>query len=369
MVRCVAAPAAAPFIGSMSEKNISASEKIAAAEDLLMAARRGNRAAFAEILQPIRRELRAFTYRMLGSCQDAEDALQETSLKAWHALANYQEQSSFRAWMYRIATPVCLELLRTKPKRMVPREVGPAGQPGPPSGEPRSDIAWLDPFPDSFLPPEADPARALQLRQSVRLGLVRAMQVLPPKQRAALILHDVLDWNAAEVAAMVEITEVAVNSALVRGRATLAELGEATDAVTPEAGARLETQAAAAAAELVRAWERGDFTALTALLTSQVTLSMPPWAYWLDGRKAVSAAFTDAGTWQGAPRPGRYRMVATAMNGQPAALAYVLDEASGRHALACLTALGLDGDGRIAELSVYAQPAQLTAWGFPPQLA
>jgi RNA polymerase sigma-70 factor (ECF subfamily) len=176
-------------------------EKIDAA--LLAAAKGGDEAAFRGLVEPLTRELSVYAYRMLGGYQDAEDALQETRLKAWRHLASYEPTGSFRAWVYRIATNTCLDLLRQRQRRVLPQDVGPSVAPGPPMTAPREDISWLEPYPDTLLPATASPEQTLRLHESVRLAFVRAMQVLPPRQRAALILHDVLDFGVSDVAATV----------------------------------------------------------------------------------------------------------------------------------------------------------------------
>lgn len=325
------------------------------------AARTGDERAFRELLEPLDRELQVYAYRMLGGFQDAEDALQEARLKAWRALESFEPRASFRAWMYRIVTNTCLDMLRTRRRRLLPRDVSPSTAPGPPPTEMRSDIAWLEPYPDSLLPATPDPEAALLLRESVRLALIKALQVLPPRQRAALILHDVLDWSAVEVAKMLETTVPAVNSALQRARAGIARSNVSASGTSPaEAEAKV-------LARFVRAWETGNFDDLVLMLAADAIMSMPPWVYWLDGREAVMASMTSPGTWDGTPRPGRYRLVATTMNGQPAALAYLRGE-DGRYASLCLTVLTLDGRACISELTVFVLPEHFTAWGFPTTL-
>jgi RNA polymerase sigma-70 factor (ECF subfamily) len=169
---------------------------------LVEAAKGGDETAFRELIEPLARELGAYAYRMLGAFQDAEDALQETRIKAWRHLSTYEPHASFRAWVYRIATNTCLDMLRKEQRRVLPRDVGPSVEPGPPATEMRSDIPWLEPYPDALLPVAADPEATLRLHESVRLALVRAMQVLPARQRAALVLHDVLDFGVDEIAAI-----------------------------------------------------------------------------------------------------------------------------------------------------------------------
>jgi RNA polymerase sigma-70 factor (ECF subfamily) len=191
----------------------------------------------------------------------------------------------------------------------------------------------------------------------------RAPCAASPRQRAALILHDVLDWPTGEVAAMLETTAPAIHSALQRARATLTV--REVDAARSEGR---EAQEAEAVARLVRAWETGNFAQLVAMLAEDAILSMPPWIYWLAGREAIAAGFHSPETWGGEPRAGHFRLVPTAMNGQPAALAYVRGD-DGRHVAVCLTVLTLDPAGRISELTTFVLPTCFTAWGYPATLA
>jgi RNA polymerase sigma-70 factor (ECF subfamily) len=335
---------------------------------LVSAARSGDEAAFRALIEPLSRELSAYSYRLLGGYQEAEDALQETRLKAWRHLEAYEPSASFRAWVYRIATNTCLDLLRQRQRRLLPPDVGPPVAPGPPTTEPRADIAWLEPYPDSLLPATATPEETLRLHESVRLAFVRAIQVLPPRQRAALILHDVLDFSVNDVAALLETTVAAINSALQRARASIerapSDLSEDSGTTTFE---RLEAQKAETVSRFVRAWESGDFSQLVSLLTEDATLTMPPWVYWLDGRDAVVATLQSPGTWDGQPRPGRYRIFPCAMNGQPAALAYVRF-GEGPYVPVCMTVMGLTPDGRIRTMDTFVLPKHFAAWGFPATL-
>jgi RNA polymerase sigma-70 factor (ECF subfamily) len=331
-------------------------------EGLVAAARGGDEQAFRALIEPLGRELHAYAYRMLGGFHDADDALQESRLKAWRALATYEPRASFRAWMYRIVTNTCLDLLKLRSRRVLPQDVSPAVAPGPPTTAPRTDIAWLEPYPDALLPATPDPEQAARLRESIRLAFVRVVQVLPPRQRAALILHDVLDWSVAEVAAMLETTEAAVNSALQRARAAIARPRAASASTT-----MLATHHAEVVERFVRAWESGDFDDFVALLATDAVMNMPPWEYWLDGKDAVVATMRSPGTWDGEPRPGRYKIVSAPMNGEPAGLAYVRAP-DGRYHAVCLTALSLDAGGRVIELTTYVLPALFAAWGFPAVL-
>ena len=330
-------------------------------EPLVEAARGGDEHAFRALVEPLGRELHAYAYRMLGGFHDADDALQESRLKAWRALATYEPRASFRAWMYRIVTNTCLDLLKVRSRRVLPQDVSPSIAPGPPTTAPRADISWIEPYPNALLPTVPSPEQAVRLREGIRLAFVRVVQMLPPRQRAALILHDVLDWSVVEVADMLETTEVAINSALQRARAAIARprAESAASALAPRHAEVVE--------RFVRAWESGDFDDFVALLATDAVMSMPPWEYWLDGKDAVVATMQSTGTWDGVPRPGRYKIVPAPMNGEPAGLAYVRAP-DGRYHAVCLTVLSLDADGRIVELTTFVLPELFAAWGFPAVL-
>jgi RNA polymerase sigma-70 factor (ECF subfamily) len=330
-------------------------------EPLVEAARGGDEHAFRALVEPLGRELHAYAYRMLGGFHDADDALQESRLKAWRALATYEPRASFRAWMYRIVTNTCLDMLKVRSRRVLPQDVSPSVAPGPPTTAPRADIAWLEPYPDALLPTVPSPEHAVRMREGIRLAFVRVVQVLPPRQRAALILHDVLDWSVVEVAEMLETTEAAINSALQRARAAIARprAESAASALAPRHAEVVE--------RFVRAWESGDFDDFVALLATDAVMSMPPWEYWLDGKDAVVATMQSRGTWDGEPRPGRYKIVPAPMNGEPAGLAYVRAP-DGRYHAVFLTVLSLDADGRIVELTTFVLPELFAAWGFPAVL-
>jgi RNA polymerase sigma-70 factor (ECF subfamily) len=335
---------------------------------LVDAAKGGDEAAFRGLVEPLTRELSVYAYRMLGGYQDAEDALQETRLKAWRHLGSYEPTGSFRAWVYRIATNTCLDLLRQRQRRVLPQDVGPPVAPGPPMTAMREDISWLEPYPDTLLPATSSPEETLRLHESVRLAFVRAMQVLPPRQRAALILHDVLDFGVSDVATMLETTVPAINSALQRARASLERAPSQRDGETSAAAHdRIEARKVETVARFVRAWETGDFAELVSMLTEDAILTMPPWVYWLDGRDAIVATMLSRGTWDGEPRPGRYRIVPCAMNGQPAGLAYVRF-GDGPYVPVCMTVLQLAPDGRISCMDTFVLPQHFTAWGLPAAL-
>jgi RNA polymerase sigma-70 factor (ECF subfamily) len=327
-------------------------------EPLVEAARGGDERAFRALVEPLGRELHAYAYRMLGGFHDADDVLQESRLKAWRGLASYEPRASFRAWMYRIVTNTCLDTLKARSRRVLPQDVGPPVAPGPPTTAPRSDILWLEPYPDALLPEVAGPEQVARLREGIRLAFVRVAQVLPPRQRAALILHDVLDWSVAEVATILETTETAINSALQRARAAIAR---------PPEQAGVAARHAEVAERFARAWESGDFDDFVQLLATEAVMSMPPWEYWLDGKDAIVATMLSSGTWDGEPRAGRYRIVPAPMNGDPGGLAYVCGP-DGRYHPVCLTMLSLDAHGRVAELTTFVLPELFAAWGFPAAL-
>jgi RNA polymerase sigma-70 factor (ECF subfamily) len=233
----------------------------------------------------------------------------------------------------------------------------------------REDILWLEPYPDALLPATATPEETLRLHESVRLAFVRAIQVLPPRQRAALILHDVLDFAVADVASMLETTVPAINSALQRARTSLESAPtNAAGAASATTHERLEAQKAETVSRFVRAWETGDFSQLVSLLTEDAILTMPPWEYWLDGRDAIVATMTSPGTWEGEPRAGRYRILPCTMNGQPAGLAYVRF-GDGPYVPVCMTIMTLAPDGRISAMDTFVLPEQFRAWGFPAALS
>jgi RNA polymerase sigma-70 factor, ECF subfamily len=263
-------------------------------------------------LEQHRAALTGHCYRMLGSPFDADDAVQDTMVRAWRSIDRFDRRSSLRTWLYRIATNVCLDALAHRSRRTLSIDDGPAGAPdGPLDTRPRTH--WLEPVPDArAIPADADPAEQAVLRQSIRLAFVAALQHLPAKQRAALILTDVLGWSAAEVAESLETTPASINSALQRARATLATKDPATPRAT------LSPAQAALVDRYVACFERYDVDALTALLTEDATLSMPPYTLWLRGQATIRDWMAGRGsgcrgsrlvrtTACGAPAFGQYR--------------------------------------------------------------
>ncbi len=292
--------------------------------------------------------------RMLGSAADAEDAVQETMLRAWRGLDRFQGRASLRTWLHRIATNVCFDALADRSRRARPMEEGPAGTVEDPLVE-LERTHWLEPIPDaSVLPADADPAELAILRESIRLAFVAALQHLPPRQRAALLLTEVLGWSVAEVAGCLETTVPAVNSALQRARTTLAARDvRPAPAALPEAQAKL-------LARYVAAFERYDVDALAALLRADATLSMPPYTLWLRGRDAIRAWLLGRGCGcRGS------RLVPVAACGSPAFAQY---RQGGREPWA-LIVLELAGDGIAAWNAFLDTETLFPRFGLPGSLA
>jgi RNA polymerase sigma-70 factor (ECF subfamily) len=333
---------------------------------LLDAARRGDRDAFQQVAEPYRRELQLHCYRMLGSLQDAEDLVQETYLRAWRGISGFEDRASFRAWLHRIATNACLNALakRTAARRVLPETEGPPWR-DMPAGPPATEIAWLEPYPDSALEGVADPAPGpdarYEMRESVQLAFIAAIQHLPPRQRAVLLLRDVLGWSGAETAAQLGASVASVNSALQRARSTLKQR---FDRGRPQ-GPMADEQQRALLERYIRAWEDSDLDDFVALLREDAVLSMPPWPHWYAGRQALATFFGWAITSVGHGRRP-FRLLPTAANRQPAGVMYVRDD-GGRfraHAVHVLTLR----DGVIAGLTAFRDPRLVSAFGLPDLL-
>jgi RNA polymerase sigma-70 factor, ECF subfamily len=264
-------------------------------------------------LERHRRELTAHCYRMLGSPFEAEDAVQDTLLRAWRSLEGFEGRASLRSWLYRIATNVCLDMLDSKQRRARPMDLGEARSPDGPIGEILPETTWIEPVPDALVLDEGDPAAVAESREAIRLAFVAALQHLPPRQRAALILCEVLHWKAAEVAELLDTSVAAVNSSLQRARATL-DSAEIADA----AHGSLSEQDHALLGRYVDAFQRYDMDALTSLIHEDATQSMPPYELWLRGREDIFAWWVGKGA---ACRGSRVLGTQTA-NGSPAFAQY-----------------------------------------------
>jgi RNA polymerase sigma-70 factor (ECF subfamily) len=236
-------------------------------------------------LEEFRSELIGYCYRMLGSPFEAEDAVQETLLRAWRGFERFEGRAALRSWIYRIATNVCLDMLDGRNRRARPMDIGPARAPVVENAHWLPEIAWLEPIPDSLLAEEGDPAELAVTRETIRLAFVAALQHLPPRQRAVLILCEVLRWKAKEVAELLETSVASVNSALQRARETLAASGVSSNDPVPD----MDEARKQLLARYVQAFERYDLTALTALIQEDAKQSMPPYDLWLQGRENILA--------------------------------------------------------------------------------
>ena len=324
---------------------------------LAEAAVAGDDRAYAELVEPYRGALHAHCYRILGSVHDAEDAVQETLLRAWRGLPSFQGRSSLRSWLYTIATNVCLRMIERRPGRVLPVDYGPPGDPHRPLGEPVIESAWIEPYPDGrlgFDDGPAGPEARYEQRESVELAFIAALQHLPARQRAVLILRDVLGFSGAEVASALQTTPASVYSALQRAhetvdhrlpqlsqQATLSSLGDARQREIVD--------------RYVQAWQRHDVDAIVAMLTESATVAMPPTATWYRGRDAV-AAFLAARPLDGSLR---WRLTPARASGQLAAQAQLWDPAASRFRLHHTAVLTLH-DGLIGEINTFLEPWALT---------
>jgi RNA polymerase sigma-70 factor, ECF subfamily len=307
---------------------------------------------FIELAAPFRGELIAHCYRMLGSVHDAEDLVQETYLRGWRGYQTFEERAALRTWLYRIATNACLRALESRARRVLPAGLGDASSdPGAGLEGTAGNHEWLEPLPDTFTPETAFTAR-----QSVRLAVMTALQELPTRQRAVLILRDVVQFSAAEVAELLETTPAAVNSSLQRARAHLAEVTPAEESVTePD-----DAERRALLDRYCTAFENADMAALTELLQADVKLEMPPMPVWFNGRDTV-VRFLAARAFA---KPGEVVLVPTAANGQPAVAEYrrTADRVMRAHSIHVLT----PGGSGIAAITVFLDPDLFGAFDLPP---
>jgi len=332
--------------------------------ELLEAARRGDAVAFDRLVAPYRGELHAHCYRMLGSVQDAEDALQDALLGAWRGLPEFEGRSSLRSWLYRITTNACLKLAGRRPKRLLPIDHRPASRTVHDLGAPVTEAVWVEPYPERMLgwaAGTADPAARYEMRESVELAFVAALQHLPATQRAVLILREVLAFSAAEVATLLDTTVAAVNSALQRARRVLdqrapEESQQAALRALGENGRRELVEA------FVAAWERADVPAILDLLVKDARFTMPPLPAWFHGRDDIGRFFAErvfATPWRLAP---------TRASGQLAFACYQGNRAGTHFRLGALNVLTLRG-GRIAEMTGFLDPRVHEQFGLPGELS
>jgi len=332
--------------------------------ELLDAARAGDENAFAQIVEDYRTEVHAHCYRMLGSLHDAEDALQETFLRAWRGLGGFNGRSALGTWLYRIATNACLDVIARRPRgRALPIDRGPASTSRADVGQPLVESVWVEPYPDEALgvvDGYAAPDARYEQREAVELAFIVALQHLPARQRAVLIMRDVLGFSAREASESLETSVASVNSALQRAR-------KAVDERLPERSqqAALRSLGDQRVSELVEAyteaWGRRDVSAVAALLVEDAVFSMPPWPSWWRGREMIAGFAGDESC-------AEARMVATRANGQPALASYTFDGETGRFVAAAIDVLTFDG-GLIREMTAFVSPEMFPRFNLPPELA
>jgi RNA polymerase sigma-70 factor (ECF subfamily) len=323
---------------------------------------RDDRDAFGRVLEQHRRDLVLLAYRFLGSVQDAEEAVQETSIRAWRGRASFRGEASVRTWLHRIATRVCLDLLRSQHGRALPSSIGGPADPTQPAPlRPPTEVAWIEPLPDTFVAgAEHDPAARYDLRESVSLAFIAALQSVPPRQRAVLLLRDVLGWSARETAEALELTVPAVNSALHRARTALRATHHRSGRDELEAAPPADPTIRRLFRAYVRAWESDDIGGLLATMRADVRLAMPPSPWWYAGRADVETLFR---TWVFGPlRPAAgYRAVATVANGQPAMVFGSRETGSPPTGVQVLDVEG----GAVRDITIFVEPAIAAAFGWP----
>jgi RNA polymerase sigma-70 factor (ECF subfamily) len=333
----------------------------ASERELVEAARRGDDDAFARLAGPYRGELHAHCYRMLGSAADAEDALQETLLRAWRGLPRFEGRSPVRSWLYKIATNACLRAIERRPRRVLPVDYGPAADPHDGLAEPVTEAVWLEPYPDERLglgSGLASPEARYEQREGVELAFLAALQHLPARQRAVLILRDVLGFSARETATALETTPVSVDSALQRAHKTVDQrLPEQSQQATLRSlsdGALRQV-----AQRYVTAWERNDVDAVVAMLAEDAKLAMPPLPTWYHGREQVAIFLS--GLLAGA---ARWRLIPARANGQLAFGAYAWDDKAQAFTPRAVDVLTLRG-ARIQEITAFLTPDAFRSLDLP----
>jgi RNA polymerase sigma-70 factor (ECF subfamily) len=333
--------------------------------ELLKRAKTGDEGSFRRLIEPYHGALYAHAYRMLGSAPDAEDAVQESLLNAWRGLARFEGRSSLRSWLYRIATNASLKIIERRPKRVLPIDYGPPADPGDGLGEPLIESVWIEPVADERLGLDGgpvSPAARYELRESVELAFVAALQHMPPRQRAVLILRDVLGFSAREAAEMLEATPASIDTALQRAHQTVDQRLPAHDQQ-----ATLRTLDDAALRRVVDgyvdAWQRDDVDALAALLTENAVFAMPPYTTWFRGRETIAKFLRAFPMSEG----NRWRLVPIRANGQLAFGHYHWSEERRTFVAHAIDVLTLSGD-RIAEITAFMDPEAFARFGLPEKL-
>ena len=315
-------------------------------------------------MEPRRAELHAHCYRMLGSVHDAEDALQNTLFRAWRGLPGLADRSSLRAWLYRIATNASLDAIARRRKRVLPFDYGPASAPGQGLGAPQAESVWIEPYPDGELGLEsgyAAPEARYEQREAVELAFIAALQHLPPRQRGALVLREVLGFSAREAAEILETTVASVNSALQRARKAVDErLPERSQQATLRSLG--DERVRSLVTRFIDAFEEGEIDTILAMLAEDATFAMPPYADWCKGREAIA----DSWLMPAGPAP-RLRYVRTRASGQLAVGTYLLDSRARRYVPLALDVLTLRGE-EISSVTAFRSPELFPRFGLPEAL-
>jgi RNA polymerase sigma-70 factor (ECF subfamily) len=332
-------------------------------QELLEAARGGDEEAFRRIVEENRAELHAHCYRMLGSVHDAEDALQDTLLRAWRGLPAFSGRSSLRTWLYRIATNACLDAIAQRPKRVLPIDHGPPSAPTTDFGQPLVESVWVEPYPDGAVADGyAAPDARYERREAVELAFIAALQHLPATQRAVLILREVLGFSAREVSESLDTSVASVNSALQRARKAVEErLPERSQQATLRMLGDVRTRELVDA--YVDAFARGDVGAVAALLAEDAVFSMPPWASWWRGRDTIAGFAKTA-----VDLCPEVRSVPIRANGQPAVAHYALEAETGRYLASAIDVFTFNGS-LIGEITAFVTPEIFALFGLPAELA
>ncbi|HEY0757392.1 MAG TPA: RNA polymerase subunit sigma-70 [Ktedonobacteraceae bacterium] len=327
---------------------------------LVIAAQEGDSQAFASLVGPYRRELLVHCYRMLGSFQDAEDLVQETLLRAWEKRATLVSPASYRAWLYRIATNLCLNMLTRVPKRFLPTDTQPQGDPRDPAAQRQREPIWLEPFPDDLLADQqTDPEDRALKREHLTLAFLVALQRLTPVQRAILLLREVLEWPAAEVAAWLDLSVVAVNSALQRARHALRKFHKEDEVELAQ-----PCQEQDLLERYMVLWEQTDIPGLVALLREDAWFTMPPIPAWFLGRADIATAFS----LRVFIADRQWRLLPTRANGSPACAFYRREVGADAYQLFGLMVLDVVGE-QIASLVMFLELSSLAPFAFPPTLS
>ena len=337
--------------------------------ELIGRARRGDEGAYRALVERYRGELNAHAYRMLGSVHDAEDAMQDALLRAWRGLPRFDGRSALKSWLYRIVTNTCLDLIKKRPKKVLPIDHAPPGDAHDGPGVPLTESIWIEPYPDEALADgRAAPEARYEQRESVELAFVAALQHLPARQRAVLILREVLGYSASEVADTLETSAPAVNSALQRARKTIDEtLPERSQAQTLRALG--DDRVTEMVESYMEAWERGDVEAVTAMLAEDAAITMPPMASWFRGEGVEIFLREWAFSGRVYDLEGRrsVRVLRASANGQPAIGTYAWNDEAGAHLPTVLQVLSFDGD-RITEITGFVDPTAHARFGLPDRL-